>query len=30
LCRKPNGADTNNASVDWKVCTTRTVGTPNN
>ncbi|HUS33092.1 MAG TPA: lamin tail domain-containing protein [Kofleriaceae bacterium] len=30
LCRKPNGADTNNASADWKVCTTRTVGTANN
>jgi hypothetical protein len=30
LCRKPNGADTNNASVDWKLCTTRTVGTANN
>jgi hypothetical protein len=30
LCRKPNGADTNNAATDWKVCSTRTVGTPNN
>ncbi|HTL34952.1 MAG TPA: lamin tail domain-containing protein [Kofleriaceae bacterium] len=30
LCRKPNGTDTNNASADWKVCSTRTVGTANN
>jgi len=30
LCRKPNGADTNNSATDWKVCSTRTVGTPNN
>jgi hypothetical protein len=30
LCRKPNGADTNNASADGKVCSTRTVGTANN
>jgi hypothetical protein len=30
LCRKPNGVDTNNAANDWKLCTTRTVGTANN
>jgi Lamin Tail Domain len=29
LCRSPNGGDTNNASVDWKSCATRTIGTAN-
>jgi hypothetical protein len=30
LCRKPNGQDTNNSATDWQLCSTRTVGTPNN
>jgi hypothetical protein len=29
LCRIPNGVDTNNASVDWKFCSTSTPGTAN-
>jgi hypothetical protein len=29
LCRSPNGSDTNNASVDWKICTTLTPGAAN-
>jgi hypothetical protein len=29
LCRMPNGQDTNNASADWKFCTTLTPGAPN-
>jgi hypothetical protein len=29
LCRAPNGSDTNNASVDWKFCTTSTPGVAN-
>lgn len=29
ICRSPNGQDTDNASADWKVCTTLSVGTAN-
>ena len=29
LCRKANGVDSNNASVDWVLCNARTVGTAN-
>jgi hypothetical protein len=29
LCRKPDGSDTNNASVDWTSCTTPTIGKAN-
>ena len=29
LCRRPNGQDTDNASVDWSFCTTLTPGTAN-
>lgn len=30
LCRSPNGADTNNASADWKACAAPTIGAANN
>jgi hypothetical protein len=29
LCRSPDGQDTDNASVDWKFCSTPTAGTAN-
>lgn len=29
LCRHPSGQDTNNAAVDWRFCTIRTVGSAN-
>jgi len=29
MCRVPNGTDTNDATTDWKICSTRTIGTPN-
>lgn len=29
LCREPNGQDTDNASSDWVLCTTKTPGTAN-
>jgi hypothetical protein len=29
LCRSPNGTDTDNASTDWKFCTTLSPGAPN-
>ncbi|MDI3286870.1 M4 family metallopeptidase [Polyangium sp. 15x6] len=29
LCRLPNGADTDNASVDWSTCSNLTPGAPN-
>ncbi len=29
MCRYPNATDTNNASTDWRLCSGRTVGTPN-
>jgi large repetitive protein len=29
LCRSPNGVDTDNASVDWKLCSTLTPGAAN-
>ncbi|MDQ3368488.1 MAG: lamin tail domain-containing protein [Myxococcota bacterium] len=29
LCRSPNGADTNQAASDWKLCSTPTPGTAN-
>ena len=29
ICRMPNGTDTNNASLDWKLCATSTPGAAN-
>jgi len=29
LCRNPNGSDTNDATTDWALCNTRTIGTAN-
>jgi hypothetical protein len=29
LCRYPNGADTNDAMTDWRICNVRTIGTAN-
>jgi hypothetical protein len=29
LCRLPNGVDTNDAMTDWRICSTRTIGTAN-